>query len=117
MDGLKAVPFKERLVPAVGAAHDEQGGQDVVPGFGRQHNRVREHAAVPADVFVGAGWGSIFIAHPETCDSDDIHSSFWVADNAVTARLVVRTRAAYGAVVLRYVEVDGPGPQGVGHPA
>jgi len=99
----------------VGVADCYQGAQYVVPGPGRQHDRVGEHATVPADVLVGPGRGSGFIAHPETCDGYDIHFSFWIADYTVAAGLVVRAGATNGAVVLGYMEVDGPGPESMRH--
>ncbi len=50
------------LFPAMGIAHCDHRGQDVVPGLSFHHHGVGEHAAVPADVADGLGKLSLLVA-------------------------------------------------------
>ena len=78
---------------------------------GLHHRGVREHAAIPADVLEGARRLSAVVAHPEAGVAGDIQLAVRIVRQAMTAGLVVRSRAFDGRVVLRHVEIDGPRPQ------
>ena len=82
------------------------------PGFGFFEDVVREHAAVPADVFHPAFGG---VLEPVSGASGDVEFSVRIVDLAVAAGLVVGAGAVNGAVVLGDAEIDGPRAQGVGH--
>src|SRR5215207_9574104 len=97
--------------PAVGIPDIDHRAQDVVPGLLIQHRLIGEHAAVPADVLVGAGRLAGFIAHPEPSVVDDIEPPVRVVYRAMAAGLVVRAGAEDGAVVLSDVEIDRPGTE------
>src|ERR1700730_15888989 len=77
------------LVPAMGVAYCDEGFEYVVPGLRRRHHGVGEHAAVPADVLVGAGRYTMPVAHPEACDLDDVHLAIGIVRRAVAAGLIV----------------------------
>src|SRR5215207_11102600 len=74
--------------PAVGIPDIDHRAQDVVPGLLIQHRLIGEHAAVPADVLVGAGRLAGFIAHPEPSVVDDIEPPVRVVYRAMAAGLV-----------------------------
>src|SRR5687768_4999217 len=73
--------------PAVRIPDIDHRAQDVVPGLLLQHRSIGEHAAVPADVLVGAGRLAGLIAHPEASVGDDIEPSVRVVYRAVAAGL------------------------------
>ena len=78
------------------------------------HHRVREHAAVPADVAHRLGQVAVLVAQPVAGVLDDIEAAVGVVDAAVAAGLLVVAGAEDGAVVLGDVEVEGPGAERVG---
>ena len=58
---------------------------------------------------------AVVVAQPGAGVADDIELAVGVVGLAVAAGLVVRAGAFHGAVVLRHVEIDGPGTQRGGH--
>src|SRR2546422_8769267 len=106
---------RNRRIPAVRVAHVDHETQDVVPRTGLRHRRVREHAAVPADVLKRARRLAALVAHPKTGVTHDVELAVRIGRPTVTTRLVMRARSEDGRIVLRDVEVDRPRPQRVGH--
>ena len=63
----------------------------------------------------GAGGLAVVAAQPGAGVAHDIEFAVGVVRQAVAAGLVVRAGAFHRAVVLRDVEIDGPGAQRGGH--
>src|SRR5690606_14488139 len=100
------------LTPPVRRANLDHHLQNVVPRLRCFQHGVREHAAVPADVFDAALLGFV---EPIARAFHDVELAAWVVGRAVAARLVVAAGAVDAAVVLGDVEVDRPGSQGGGY--
>src|SRR5688572_4735638 len=88
------------LAPAVGVAHPNHRAENVVPGLLVLHHRVREHAAVPADVAHGPGQVARVVAEPVAGVLDDIELAVRVPDLAVAAGLRMVAGAEHRAVIL-----------------
>ena len=58
---------------------------------------------------------AIFAAQPHAGMAGNIEFAVGIRHHAVPSRLVVIAHAFDGAIVLRHVEIDGPGPEHVGH--
>src|SRR5690349_19727037 len=76
--------------PAVGVAHFDHLGEDGVPGLLGLEDRIREHAAIPADVLDAAG-GSVL--EPVAGALHDVELAIRIVRLAVLARLVMRAGA------------------------
>ncbi len=100
-------------VPAVVFADLDHGGEDVVPRLLLAHDRVGEHATIPADVFDLLRDLARLVAQPVAGVAGDVELAAWIGGEAVAAGLLVIAGAEDGAVVLRDVEVDRPRTQGV----
>src|SRR5580700_1071112 len=102
-------------IPTVSVANLDHGSQDLPPCTGPHHSFVREHAAVPTDVFKGAGEFAVLVAHPIARDARDVELTHRIAGKAVTSGRIVRTGSEYRCVILRHMKIDGPGPQQMRH--
>src|SRR5690242_1650612 len=87
-------------VPAVRLAYRDHGFQNVVPGLRIGHHRIGKHAAVPANVGEGASHLAPIVAHPGACVANDVQLSLRIEGLTVPPRLVMRTGAADGSVIL-----------------
>src|SRR5262249_31823928 len=76
-------------VPAVRAPDRDHQAQDVGPRLRLRHRRVREHAAVPADVIERTRRLTGFVAQPEAGVTNDVELAVRIRGQAVTSRLVV----------------------------
>ena len=63
----------------------------------------------------GLGEAATLVAQPQPRMLGDVEAAVGIGHHAVAAGLVMVSHALHRAVVLRDVEVDGPGPQHVGH--
>lgn len=97
------------LVPAVLLTNFYHGCQNVVPGLSFGHNLIREHAAIPANMFESFGQLPVFIAQPVTGIVNYIEFTVGVQCLAMPSRCIVRPRTEHGSVVLGNVKVDCPG--------
>ncbi len=97
-----------QLLPAVGFAHSNHLGKDLVVGFLLQENLVGEQTAVPADVAKGLDWVAFAVAHPVAGVADDVQFAVLIIHRAVLARIIVIAATFHSAIVLSDVEVDRP---------
>src|SRR5687767_10393155 len=97
------------LAPAVRVAHANHLAQNLVPGVLAFHHGVREHAAIPADVAHRLGEVATVVAKPVTGMLGDIEPAIGIVDLTMPAGLFVIAGAEGRAIVLRDVEVIGPG--------
>src|ERR1700730_1533474 len=104
-----------RSVPAVSTSYSDQCSKNIPPCVRRGHRRVREHAAIPTDMLIGASLDAIFTTHPQTGCLDDIHPAVRILYGAVTPGLVMRTGAMHRAIVLRDMKIDRPRTQSIRH--
>src|SRR5436190_16413320 len=101
--------------PAVVLAHLDHRRENVVPRFLLRHDRVWEHAAVPANMLELLRDLAAVIAHPVTGIARNVQLAVRIIDAAMTARLIVRAGAMDRGVVLRDMEIKGPRAQCLGH--
>ena len=90
-------------------ADGDHGGQNVVPGLLFHHHLIGEHAAVPAKVSKGLGQPAILAVQPVSRVVRDAQLAVGVIGQTVVAGLVVRAGTFHRAIVLRHVEINGPG--------
>ena len=86
------------------------GCQDVVPGLLGLENGIGEHAAVPADMPHRLCGRAIGVVQPEARVFHHIQFAVWIGRHAVAPGFVMAARSVNGPVVLRDVEINGPGP-------
>src|SRR3954470_15902795 len=86
--------------PPMRIPHLDHLGQDRIPGLGLLELRVREHAAIPADVLDAAGGR---VLQPIARAFYDIELAVGVISRAVLAGFVVGARSVDFTVVLRHV--------------
>src|SRR6266498_130150 len=94
------------LVPSVCAPNVDHQSEDVVPGLSLHHRRVREHAAVPADVPEVPRRLAALVPHPKTCVPHDVELAIRIERQTVAASLVVCARSEDGRVILRHLKAD-----------
>src|SRR6185436_17230597 len=109
---LRASPL---FAPTMRVAHLDHGREHVVPGLLPGHHRVGEHAAVPADMPHLLGQLAALVAQPVAGILRHVELAVGIGRLHMAAGLLMIAGAENGAVVLRDVEVIGPGPQGIGH--
>ena len=88
--------------------------QNIAPRLRAHHHGIREHAAVPADMFESASRSCRCHRASRNPHLDDIHLAVRIVGQAVASGLIVRARAFDRAVVLSDVKIDRPGAQCVG---
>src|SRR5215218_6862937 len=71
--------------PAVVLAHLDHGRKNVVPRFLLRHDRIREHASIPADVLELLGDLPAVVAHPVTGIAWNVQLAVRVVHAAMTA--------------------------------
>ena len=102
------------LDPAVRVAYTDHRRQNVLPCLGLHHYRVREHAAVPADVLKGTRGLARIPSHPVACVAHDVELAVRIGGQTMVACFVMRAGPFHGRIVLRDMEIDGPRAQSGG---
>src|SRR5580698_7503242 len=79
--------------PAMRVADRDHHAQNVLPGLGIEHDRIRKHAAVPTDVLERARRLPVVASHPRAGVAHNIEFTVGVRRLAMAAGFVVRTGA------------------------
>ena len=95
----------------MGISHRDHGPENIVPGLLPHHDRVGEHAAVPANVSEGLRQLAVFAVQPVTSVMRDGKLSVWIFGHAMVAGFVVCAGAVNGGVVLGDMKINCPGPE------
>jgi hypothetical protein len=73
----------------LGITNCNHRSEDIIPSLLLFHDRIGEHAAIPANMCQGLVVISSRISHPVTCIMGDIEQSIWIGSLAVTASFIV----------------------------
>ena len=96
--------------PTVRVTHTDHPAKNLVPRVLFGHDRIGEHATIPADMLDSAR-GSIL--EPRARVLDNIELPVGIIDTAMLTGCVMRPTAVDGAVALADMNIHGPWPQSI----
>src|SRR5690554_1503117 len=107
--------FTDQLLPpTVGFTDLNHRCQDIIPGLLLRHDRVGEHAAVPANMPESLSKFTAFVAKPVSSIFYNIQFTIRVERKAMPPGFIVSPGPEHRTIILGYVKIDGPWTQRVG---